>query len=606
MLANDFYSMQNSYNDKNNNESNKINNDPKKDNDNKQNDNNPYSNKNINSKMPDPKKKYGDYKQFEPKMEVHLWPTRHIEQAPIWCSVDLRDGNQALRNPMTIEKKLEFWDMLIRTGFKEIEIGFPAASKVEYDFTRYLIEHNLIPDDVTIQVLSQCRKEQIEKTIECLRGAKQAIVHLYNSTSIEQRDDVFHFTKEQTIALALTGVNELKKLVDSTDTKIIFEYSPESFTGTEPDFAIEICNKVVEAWGPTEENKMIINLPATVERTFPNIFADQVEYFLNNIKNRSSIILSVHPHNDMGCAIAAASLALLAGADRVEGTLFGNGERTGNLDLYVLASDLRALQIESNLDFSHANEIKKIYEECTEMTIDPRHPFIGDAVFTAYSGSHQDAINKGFKAMKERNDGKWQVPYLLVDPKDYNLEYQPIVVNSQSGKGGVSFVINSTLGFDMPKEVQADFSHIVQEVCEDIESRNQTLSNKELEKLFFDKYFKETPNCRISDLQIKSYDEGIIINYKLCFSDKVYNLQGKGDNELKAVKNSFRDIINFPYNIEVMKNHGISNSDGEIQVASYVKITNEETGKIYYGVGVGINKKIANVNAIFSAINNIE
>lgn len=559
----------------------------------------------INSKMPDPRIKYDDYRQFEPKMDKILWPTRYLEQAPIWCSVDLRDGNQALRKPMTIEQKLEFWNMLIKIGFKEIEIGFPAASKVEYDFTRYLIEYDLIPDDVTVQVLSQCRKEQIEKTMECLKGAKRAIVHLYNSTSIVQREDVFHFTKEQTINLALTGVNELKKLTNKTDTKIIFEYSPESFTGTEPDFAIEICNKVIEAWGPTEENKMIINLPATVERTFPDIFANQVEYFSTNVKNRNCIILSVHPHNDMGCAISAGYFALKAGADRVEGTLFGNGERTGNLDIYVLASDLRVLRILPNLDFSDANYIKNVYEKSTGMKINPRHPFIGNLVFIAFSGSHQDAINKCFKASKERKD-QWNNAYLLIDPSDYNLVYEAVVVNSQSGKGGISFKINSILGFDMPKEVQADFSHIVQDVCEDIEKRNQTLSNEDLVKLFFDKYFKKNPNCDFLDLQIKSKDDEVYVSYKLHIPEKEYNLHGKGENEIKAVKDSFFGYIKFPYIIDVIKNHSMSNNDGEMQIASYVKITNEETGKIYYGVGVGINHKIANINAVFSAINNIE
>ena len=383
------------------------------------------------------------------------WPDKQIEKAPIWCSVYLRDGNQALVEPMVVEEKIEMFKMLVDLGFKEIEIGFPAASQIEFDFLRQLVERKMIPDDVTVQVLTQCREHLIRRTFESIQGIPKAIVHIYNSTSTLQRDVVFHMDREEIKQIAIAGTKMVQKCMRDYDGKVILEYSPESFTGTELDFALDICTAVQETWGATPDNKIIINLPATVEMTTPNVYADQIEWMNRHFKNRDSIILSVHPHNDRGTGIAATELALLAGADRVEGTLFGNGERTGNIDILNIAYNMFSQGIDPQLNIDDIKKIAEVYERCTKMTIDPRHPYAGSLVFTAFSGSHQDAINKGVQAMKERNSEIWEVPYLPIDPSDIGRVYEPIVrINSQSGKGGVAFIMDTFYGFKLPKDLR--------------------------------------------------------------------------------------------------------------------------------------------------------
>ena len=381
-----------------------------------------------------------NYKRYQKNPVVHYpereWPNKEIEKAPVWCSVDLRDGNQALIDPMVVEEKIEMFQFLIRLGFKEIEIGFPAASQIEYDFLRQLVDRKMIPDDVCVQVLTQCREELIDRTFESIEGCKQAIVHIYNSTSTLQRDVVFHADKEHITDIAIQGTRMVKERAAKFPGKIILEYSPESFTGTELDYALEICTAVQREWGPTPENPMIINLPSTVEMNTPNVYADQIEWMNKHFENRDSIILSVHPHNDRGCGVASAELALLAGADRVEGTLFGNGERTGNVDVLNIAYNMFSQGIDPKLNIEHINDIIEIYERCCKIPIHPRHPYAGKLVFTAFSGSHQDAINKGVAAMKERNNQYWQVPYLPIDPADIGREYEPIV-RIRQGRGSL-------------------------------------------------------------------------------------------------------------------------------------------------------------------------
>ena len=412
-----------------------------------------------------------NYKRYQRNPVVHYpereWPNKEIEKAPVWCSVDLRDGNQALIDPMLVDEKIEMFQYLIKLGFKEIEIGFPAASQIEYDFLRQLVDRKLIPSDVKVQVLTQCREEQIARTFESIQGCEQAIVHIYNSTSTLQRDVVFGMDREQIKGIAIQGTKWVKEQAAKFPGKIILEYSPESFTGTELDFALDICTAVQKEWGATKENPIIINLPSTVEMNTPNVYADQIEWMNKHFEDRESIILSVHPHNDRGTGVAAAELALLAGAERVEGTLFGNGERTGNVDVLNIAYNMFSQGIDPQLAIEHVNESIEIYERCCKIPIHPRHPYAGKLVFTAFSGSHQDAINKGVKAMKERGGEIWQVPYLPIDPADIGREYEPIVrINSQSGKGGVAFIMDTYFGFKLPKAMHKEFANIIQGISE--------------------------------------------------------------------------------------------------------------------------------------------
>ena len=420
-------------------------------------------------------KKLYDWK----KPKKRTWVDNEITEAPVWCSVDLRDGNQALPNPMTLEEKIEMFKYLVKIGFKEIEIGFPAASDTEFNFTRYLIENNIIPEDVTIQVITQARKEIIERTFEALKGAKNVIVHMYNSISVAQRRVVFRKNKEEIKKIATDGAKLLVEYAKkSPETNWCFEYSPESFTGTEVDYAIDVVNSILEIWYANSNNKPIINIPATVECSTPNIFADQIQYIEENILNRNKMIISVHSHNDRGTGVATSEMALLAGAERVEGSLLGNGERTGNADILNIAMNMYVLGIDPKLDFSDINEVKKIYSKYIKMPISPRHPYVGELVFTAFSGSHQDAISKGLRAVKENDNEKWDVPYLPLDPADVNRQYEPIIrINSQSGKGGVAYLLQSEYGFDIPKEMRAEIGYFVKDVSD---KQERELNSKEI------------------------------------------------------------------------------------------------------------------------------
>ncbi len=441
------------------------------------------------------------------------WPDKEIMKAPIWCSVDLRDGNQALVEPMVVEEKIEFFNMLIKLGFKEIEIGFPAASQIEYDFLRQLVERRMIPDDVRVQVLVQCREHLIKRTFEAIQGIKNVVVHIYNSTSTLQRDVVFHKGKDEITQIAIEGTKLVKKYAENFDGNIVLEYSPESFTGTELDYALEICTAVQDTWGATKENPIIINLPSTVEMNTPNVYADQIEWMNTHFKNRESIILSVHPHNDRGTGVAATELALLAGADRVEGTLFGNGERTGNVDILTLAYNMFSQGINPELEIENIREIAEVYERCTKMDIPERHPYAGKLVFTAFSGSHQDAINKGMQALHERNSQYWEVPYLPIDPSDIGREYEPIVrINSQSGKGGVAFVMDTFYGFKLPKGMHKEFADVIQAISE---KQGEVAPEQIMEEFRKDYMDRKEPmhfrKCRIHDTETADGDFATLV-----------------------------------------------------------------------------------------------
>ncbi len=536
------------------------------------------------------------------------WPNKEIEKAPIWCSVDLRDGNQALIDPMVVSEKIEFFNYLIKLGFKEIEIGFPAASQIEFDFLRQLIDRKLIPDDVVVQVLTQCREELVERTFESIQGCKQAIVHIYNSTSTLQRDVVFHMDKEQIINIAVEGTKMVKRHAANFPGKIILEYSPESFTGTELDYALEVCTAVQREWGPTKENPMIINLPSTVEMNTPNVYADQIEWMNRNFENRESIILSVHPHNDRGTGVASAELALLAGADRVEGTLFGNGERTGNVDIMNIAYNMFSQGINPNLAIEHVNESIEIYERCCKIPIHPRHPYAGKMVFTAFSGSHQDAINKGVQAMRERNSEIWQVPYLPIDPADIGREYEPIVrINSQSGKGGVAFIMDTYFGFKLPKGMHKEFANVIQKVSE----KQGEVSPDQIMDNFREQYLDQKEpihfrKLRMDDLsgETKSqFDTRVMVIYTNDGVEKKFEAVGNGP--IDAAKRGLQEELGIDIKILDYEEHALQ-SGSNSQAAAYIHLLDVESGRVTYGVGVSSNITRASVRAIFSAVNRLE
>lgn len=535
------------------------------------------------------------------------WPNKEIEKAPVWCSVDLRDGNQALIDPMIVSEKIEFFNYLVKLGFKEIEIGFPAASQIEFDFLRQLVDRKLIPDDVVVQVLTQCREELVERTFESIEGCKQAIVHIYNSTSTLQRDVVFNMDKEQIIHIAVEGTKMVKRHAANFPGKIILEYSPESFTGTELDFALDICTAVQEEWGPTKENPMIINLPSTVEMNTPNVYADQIEWMNKHFKNRESIILSVHPHNDRGTGVASAELALLAGADRVEGTLFGNGERTGNVDILNIAYNMFSQGIDPKLAIEHVNESIEIYERCCKIPIHPRHPYAGKLVFTAFSGSHQDAINKGVKAMKERGNEIWQVPYLPIDPADIGREYEPIVrINSQSGKGGVAFVMDTYFGFKLPKGMHKEFANVIQRISE----KQGEVSPDQIMESFKEQYLDQKEpihfrKLRVDDLsgETKSqFDTRVEVTYTNKGVEKKFEAVGNGP--IDAVKRGLSQELNIDIKILDYEEHALQ-SGSNSQAAAYIHLLDVDDGRVTYGVGVSSNITRASVRAIFSAVNRL-
>ncbi len=550
---------------------------------------------------------YKKYKKFETvKLTDRTWPDKEIEQAPIWCSVDLRDGNQALITPMNIDEKIEMFKMLVDMGFKEIEVGFPSSSQIEYDFLRALIDQNLIPDDVTVQVLTQAREHLIRRTFESLKGLKRAIVHIYNSTSVLQRDVVFNMNKEQIKQIAIDGTRLVKSLTSEFDGEVILEYSPESFTGTEMDYAVEICDAVMDEWGASKDKKVIINLPSTVEMNTPNVYADQIEYCCRNFKDRDRVIVSVHPHNDRGCGVASTELALLAGADRVEGTLFGNGERTGNVDIINVAMNMFTHGIDPKLEMSQMNQIKEVYERVTKMEVEPRHPYAGQLVFTAFSGSHQDAINKGMKAYKERNTGIWEVPYLPIDPADLNRQYEPIVrINSQSGKGGVAFVMDTTYGFRLPKALQQEFSKYVQTITE----KEGEISPERIYEAFKEMYLDVvTPytfkKYHITDTtnQNLGYDRQVEVTLEDHGEVKV--ICGVGNGPIDSVKNALDTNHYLDAKLIDYQEHALT-SGANAKAAAYVELQDKQTGKTCYGVGVDENINIASIKAIFSATNRI-
>ncbi len=535
------------------------------------------------------------------------WPNKEIVKAPIWCSVDLRDGNQALIDPMVVDEKIEMFQFLINLGFKEIEIGFPAASQIEFDFLRQLIDRKLIPDDVVVQVLTQCREELIDRTFEAIEGCKQAVVHIYNSTSTLQRDVVFNMDRKSIIDIAISGTRMVKERARKFPGKIILEYSPESFTGTEMDFALDICNAVSREWEPTPENPMIVNLPSTVEMNTPNVYADQIEWMIKHLDNRESLIISVHPHNDRGTGVASAELALLAGADRVEGTLFGNGERTGNVDILNIAYNMFSQGINPQLNIEKVNEIIEIYERCCKIPIHPRHPYAGKLVFTAFSGSHQDAINKGVKAMKERNNQYWQVPYLPIDPSDIGREYEPIVrINSQSGKGGVAFVMDTYFGFKLPKAMHKEFANVIQNLSE----KQGEVAPEEIMEAFRTEYLeKKEPvhfrSMRVEDLGEEAhvdFDTKVTVVYSVHGVEKSFEATGNGP--IDAVKRGLSLELGLKVKILDYEEHALQ-SGSNSQAAAYIHLLDSETGNVTYGVGVSSNITRASVRAFFSAINRL-
>ncbi len=549
-----------------------------------------------------------NYKRYRKVPVVNLksrqWVDKKKKKAPIWCSVDLRDGNQALIEPMVVEEKIEMFQLLTKLGFKEIEVGFPAASQIEFDFLRELVHRNLIPDDVTIQVLVQCREHLIKRTFESLEGVKKAIVHIYNSTSTLQRDVVFQMDKEEIKQIAIEGTKLVKKYANNFPGEIRLEYSPESFTGTELEFALDICTAVQEEWNPTKENKIIINLPSTVEMNTPNVYADQIEWMNTHFKNRETIILSVHPHNDRGTGVASAELALLAGADRVEGTLFGNGERTGNVDIVNLAYNMFSQGIDPQLELDNVNELVDVYERCCKMQIPPRHPYAGKLVFTAFSGSHQDAINKGIKAMNTRNSQIWEVPYLPIDPSDIGREYEPIVrINSQSGKGGVAFVMDIYFGYKLPKGMHKEFADVIQKIAE----RQGEVSPDQIMEQFNACYINskgpyEFVSCKISDNLVSGSETEATLLFKK--NNEEYCCIGKGNGPIDAVKNILLRELGIKTKVLDYTEHALS-AGSSAKAAAYIHMLDEDTGKETYGVGVSSNITRASIRAIFSSINRL-
>ena len=543
------------------------------------------------------------YSSFEKiKLKNRSWPTNQITNAPIWCSVDLRDGNQALIEPMGIEKKLRFFSMLIELGFKEIEIGFPSASETEFNFVRKLIDDNLIPSDVKIQVLSQAREHLIKRTFEATEGAKNVIFHLYNSTSTLQREVVFKKDKAGITKIATEGAELVQKLSEEySKTDWQFEYSPESFTGTELDYAAEVCNEVNNIWHKGNKNKTIINLPATVELSTPNIYADQIQWMNENLKNRDKIILSLHPHNDRGTAVAAAELGLMAGADRIEGTLFGNGERTGNVDIVTLGLNLFTQGIDPQLDFSDINKTMREVEYCNQLPVHPRHPYAGDLVFTAFSGSHQDAIKKGFDEMRNSNDSKWRVPYLPIDPEDVGRTYEAVIrINSQSGKGGISYILEQDYGVTLPRRMQIDFSQVIQKQADET---GKELDSKEIWESFENYYLKNnSKKISYNSHEIQSSKEKDVIKLSLIENKKEIQIEGTGNGPIDAFINALNDHLSSDFKVSDYHQHSIS-SGSDASAAAYIEIQNKNSSD--WGAGIDQNTTVASYKAILNCINKI-
>ncbi len=545
--------------------------------------------------------KYGKTYHMPPIVTYDWVKKDSINAAPIWCSVDLRDGNQALIDPMSLEDKLEFFKLLVEIGFKEIEVGFPASSDTEYNFIRALIERNMIPEDVTIQVLTQAREHIIRKTFDALKGAPHAVVHLYNSTSVEQREQVFKKDKESIKQLAVDGATLLKKMAEETEGNFTFEYSPESFSQTEVDYALEVCNAVLDVWQPTPERKAIINLPTTVQVAMPHVFACQVEYMHKHLKYRENVVLSVHPHNDRGCGVSDAEFGILAGADRVEGTLFGNGERTGNVDIVTVAVNMMCHGVDSGLDFSQILKIKEAYEHFTGMKVHERTPYAGDLVFTAFSGSHQDAISKGMNWLKEGRSGKrWDVPYLPIDPADVGREYESDVIriNSVSGKGGVAFVLKQQFGFSLPVAMKEEVGYLVKGVSD---KRHSELHPAEIYSIFEDNYIKPRAVFHIPECHFRQ-ERGIQAEVTIEQNGDTRTIKTGGNGRLDAVSNALKTFFGISYELSVYEEHAISKGSGS-KAAAYVAVAFEE--KLYWGVGVDEDIIKASIAALACAVNKL-
>lgn len=538
---------------------------------------------------------------FMPPVCEYDWVKKdYIDKPPVWCSVDLRDGNQALIEPMSLEEKIEFFQMLVDIGFKEIEVGFPAASETEYIFMRTLIERDMIPDDVTVQVLTQAREHIIRKTFEAVKGAPHAVIHLYNSTSVAQREQVFKKSKEQIKQLAIDGAKLLKTLADETEGDFSFEYSPESFHGTEVDYAVEVCNAVLDVWQPSADNKAIINIPATVETAMPHVFATQIEYVSKNLKYRDNVVLSLHPHNDRGTGVADAELGLLAGADRIEGTLFGNGERTGNVDIITLAMNMYSHGIDPGLEFSNMPEIRDKYERLTRMTVNARQPYAGDLVFSAFSGSHQDAIAKGMAWREEKKLDKWTVPYLPIDPVDVGRTYDGDVIriNSQSGKGGVSYILKQNFSIALPEKMREEVGYAVKQVSDE---EHKELSPQWVYEIFENNYIENTPYFNISECHFKQND-GIMAEATICCGEKKTIVDANGNGRLDAVSNTIKQYFGVSYELSVYEEHALSHGSSSKAMA-YVGITYD--GRMYWGAGIDEDIIKASIHALTVAVNKL-
>ena len=550
----------------------------------------------------DAAKKYGKT-YFLPPTPTYDWVKKDtIEKAPIWCSVDLRDGNQALIEPMSLDEKLEFFTMLVKIGFKEIEVGFPAASDTEYQFVRALIEKNMIPDDVTIQVLTQAREHIIKKTFEAVKGAPHAIVHLYNSTSLAQREQVFKKSKEEVKQIAIDGAKLLKDIADHTDGSFSFEYSPESFHGTEMEYALEVCNAVLDVWQPAPEHKVIVNLPTTVQNAMPHVFATQVEYMHKNLKYRDGVVLSVHPHNDRGCGISDAEFGVLAGADRVEGTLFGNGERTGNVDIVTVAMNMTIHGVESGLDFGDIMKIRKTYERLTGMHVHERTPYAGDLVFTAFSGSHQDAISKGMAWWEEGKSGdKWTVPYLPVDPKDLGREYESDVIriNSQSGKGGVAFILKQNFGIALPQDMREEVGYLIKGISDE---KHSELTPADIFGIFESHYVTVRDRFDITECHFVQKPGDIEAAVTIKTADGTEIVKASGNGCLDAVSKALKQRFGIAYVLSVYEEHAISMGSSS-KAAAFVGI--QHADKMYWGVGIKDDIIQSSIDALVSAVNKI-
>ncbi len=545
------------------------------------------------------------YKRFHP---VHLpdrtWPDKSIEKAPRWCSVDLRDGNQALIIPMNLEQKIEMFNLLVSIGFKEIEVGFPSASEVEFRFLRTLVERKLIPEDVTVQVLTQAREHLIRRTFEALQGVPRAILHLYNSTSELQRRVVFKMDQAGIKKLAMDGTKLVKKYSEEYATRVTLEYSPESFSGTETDFAVDVCEGVMEVWQPADDNKVILNLPATVEMTMPNLYADQVEYFCRKLQGRDKAVISIHTHNDRGTAVAASELALLAGGDRIEGTLFGNGERTGNVDIVTVALNLFSQGVNPMLDFHNINHVAEVSQRITKINLSPRHPYAGELVYTAFSGSHQDAINKGMLYRREKGSAVWEVPYLPIDPEDVGRTYESIIrINSQSGKGGVAYILESEFGFQLPRNMHPEVGMLVQS---EADRTGKEISPAEIRDLFLKEYAEKKEPFEyksFSSFPAESGADDVACTVEFLNNGKHYRLEGKGNGPIDACKNALKAAGFFPFTIENYQEHSLEHGSDSRAIA-YIQLSGgPDHGGLFYGAGIDANINRASIKALFSAMN---